>query len=75
MHKGVVMTNEQMQALEAIRAAVFAAQSTGLSKNEICEAAVTGLDCAGPTSGRRPINYHPLAENLDEPKAQGHHKH
>ena len=69
------MTNEQLQALEAVRAAIFAAESTGLSKKEICEAAVAGLDYTEPKGGRPPINYNPLGENPDVPKTQGHHKH
>jgi hypothetical protein len=73
--QGVAMTNEQMHALEAVRAAIFAAESTGLSKKEICEAAVAGLDYAEPKGGRSPINYNPLAPDLHKPNLQGHHKH
>ena len=67
------MTNEQMQALEAVRAAVFAAEASGLSKKEICEAAVAGLDYTEAKGGRPPGNYNPIAECLDEPKSNAQH--
>jgi hypothetical protein len=61
------MTNEQVQALAAVRAAAFAANATGLTKKEICEAAVEGLYSEGK-GGRPPMNYNPVAECLEEPK-------
>jgi hypothetical protein len=67
------MTNEQIHALEAVRAAIFAAETTGLTKKEICEAAVAGLDYSEATGGRPPMNYNPVAECLDEPKGKAQH--
>ncbi len=66
------MTNEQVQALAAVRAAVLAAETTGLSKKEICEAAVAGLDYCVAKGGRPPGNYNPIAECLDEPEGKAH---
>jgi hypothetical protein len=68
------MTNEQLQALEAVRAAVFAAEATGLAKKEICEAAVAGLDYTEPKGGRPPMNYNPITEDLGESKVKGEHE-
>jgi len=68
------MTKEQMQALEAVRAAVFAAETTGLTKKEICEAAVAGLDYSEAQGGRPPMNYNPVADCLDEPKGKAQHE-
>jgi hypothetical protein len=67
------MTNEQMQALEAVRAAVFAAETTGLSKKEICEAAVAGLDYTEAKGGRPPVNYNPIADRPDKQKSKAQH--
>ncbi len=66
------MTNEQVEALAAVRAAVLAAETTGLSKKEICEAAVAGLDYSEAEGGRPPMNYNPIAECLEEPEDKAH---
>ena len=50
--KEVIMTNEQIKALAAVRAAFVAAETTGLSEAEICKAAVDGLDPTEVKSGR-----------------------
>ena len=65
--KGVDMTNEQVQVLAAVRAAAFAAEATGLTNKEICDAAVEGL-YSEAKGGRSPMNYNPVAECLEDPK-------
>jgi hypothetical protein len=67
------MTNEQVRALENVRAAAVAAETTGLTEAEICEAAVTGLVHPEIKGGRPPGNYNPVAECLDKPKAEAQH--
>jgi hypothetical protein len=64
------MTNEQMRALENVRAAAFAAETTGLTAAEICKAVVTGLAHPEVKGGRPPGNYNPVADCLDRPKGQ-----
>ncbi|HWO27934.1 MAG TPA: hypothetical protein VNO32_03965 [Candidatus Acidoferrum sp.] len=48
------MTNEQIKALAAVRAACVAAETTGLTEAEIWKAAVTGLVHPEVKSGRPP---------------------
>jgi len=67
------MTNEQMKALEAVRAAFVAAETTGLTEAEICKAGITGLVHPGVKGGRPPGNYNPIADCLDNPKSKAHH--
>ncbi|HWO29916.1 MAG TPA: hypothetical protein VNO32_14070 [Candidatus Acidoferrum sp.] len=67
------MTNEQMKALEAVRAAFVAAETTGLTEAEICKAAVTGLVHPEVKGGRPPSNYNPIADCLDKPKNKAQH--
>jgi hypothetical protein len=62
------MTNEQMKALEAVRAASVAARTTGLTDIEIYKATATGPSYPEVKSGRRSINYNPMADCLDGPK-------
>lgn len=62
---GVIMTNEQIKALEAVRAASDAARRTGLIDAEINEVTVTGRSYREVQSGRSPINYNPIADYLD----------
>jgi hypothetical protein len=64
------VTNEQMRALENVRAAAVAAETTGLTEAEICEAAATGLVHPEVKSGRPPGNYNPVADCLDAPKGE-----
>jgi hypothetical protein len=64
------VTNEQVRALEDLRAAAVAAETTGLTEVEICEAAVTGLVHREAKGGRPPGNYNPIADCLDTPKGQ-----
>jgi hypothetical protein len=64
------MTNEQMSALENVRAAAVAAETTGLTEAEICEAVVTGLVHPEVKAGRPPGNYNPVADFLDKPKGE-----
>jgi hypothetical protein len=71
--KGVIMTNEQMKALAAVRAAFVAAETTGLTEAEICRAAVTGLVHPEVKSGRPPVNYNPITDCLDKPKNKAQH--
>lgn len=66
--EGVIMTNEQMKALQAVRAASVAARTTGLTDAEINKATATGPRYAEVKSGRRPINYNPIAACLDSHK-------
>lgn len=67
------MTNEQMKALEAVRAVFVAAETTGLSEAEICKAAVTGLVYPGVKGGRPPGNYNPISDCLDKAKNKAQH--
>jgi hypothetical protein len=67
------MTNEQIKALAAVRAAFFPAETTGLTEAEICRAAVTGLVRPEVKSGRPPINYNPMPDGLDKPKNKAQH--
>jgi hypothetical protein len=66
------MTNEQIKALAAVRAAFVAAETTGLTEAAICKAAVTGLVNPEVKGGRTPGNYNPITNWLDKPtgKAQ-----
>jgi hypothetical protein len=68
--KGVIVTNEQMSALENVRAAAVAAETTGLTEAEICDAVVTGLVRPEVKGGRPPGNYNPIADSLDQPKGE-----
>jgi hypothetical protein len=56
------MTNEQIRALEKVRAAAVAAETTGLTEAEICAAVVTGLVHPEVKGGRPPGNYNPVAD-------------
>jgi hypothetical protein len=56
------MTNEQMRALENVRAAAVAAETTGLTQAEICEAVVTRRVHPEVKGGRPPGNYNPVAD-------------
>jgi hypothetical protein len=67
------MTNEQMKALAAVRAAFVAAETTGLTEAEICKAAVTGLVHPEVKSGRAPGNYNPISDGLDKQKGKAQH--
>jgi hypothetical protein len=64
------MTNEQIKALENVRGAAVAAETTGLTEAEICEAAATGLVHPEMKGGRPPGNYNPIADCLDKPKGE-----
>jgi hypothetical protein len=68
------MTNEQIKALAAVRAAFVPAETTGLTEAEICRAAVTGLVRPEVKSGRPPINYNPIYLFLNETKRKAHDK-
>ena len=68
------MTNEQMKALAAVRAAFVAAETAGLTEGEICKAAVTGLVHPEVKGGRPPGNYNPIADFLDETSRKAHDK-
>jgi hypothetical protein len=67
------MTNEQIKALAAVRSAFVAAETTGLTEAEICNAAVTGLTHRETKSGRPPADYNPIADCLDKPKSKAQH--
>jgi hypothetical protein len=69
-----MMTNEQIKALAAVRAAFIAAETTGLTEAEIWNAAVTGLVHPEVKGGRPPSNYNPIADCLDKPKSKAQHK-
>ena len=69
-----MMTNEQIKALAAVRAAFVAAETTGLTEAEIWNAAVTGLVHPEVKGGRPPSNYNPIADCLDKPKSKAQHK-
>jgi hypothetical protein len=64
------VTDEQMSALENVRAAAVAAETTGLTGAEICEAVVTGLVRPDVKAGRPPGNYNPIADSLDKPRGE-----
>lgn len=68
------MTNEQLKALAAVRAAFVAAETTGLTEAEICKAAVTGLVHPEVKGGRRPGNYNPITDCLDKPTGKAQHE-
>ena len=59
-----------MRALEDVRAAAVAAETTGLTEAEICDAVVTGFVHPGVKSGRPPGNYNPIADCLDKPRGE-----
>jgi hypothetical protein len=59
-----------MSALENVRAAAVAAETTGLTEAEICEAVVTGVVRPEVKAGRPPVNYNPIADSLDKPKGE-----
>jgi len=67
------MTNEQIKALAAVRAAFVAAETIGLTEAEICKAAVTGLVPTEVKSGRPPSNYNPIADGPDKQKSKAQH--
>jgi len=71
--KGVVMTNEQIKALAAVRAAFIAAQTTGLTDTEIYKAAATGPSYPEAKSGRPPGNYNPMPDGPDKQKGKAQH--
>jgi hypothetical protein len=68
------MTNEQMKALVAVRAAFVAAETTGLTEAEIWKAAASGLVHPEVKGGRPPSNYNPIADCLDKPKSRAQHE-
>jgi hypothetical protein len=65
-----MMTNEQIKALAAVRAAFMAAETTGLTAAEICKGAVTGLVQPAVKSGRPPGNYNPIADGPDKQRGK-----
>jgi hypothetical protein len=67
------MTNEQIKALAAARAAFVAAETTGLAEAEIWGAAVAGLVHPEAKSGRPPGNYNPIADCPDKPRRKAQH--
>jgi len=67
------MTNEQIKALAAVRAAFVAAETTGLTEAEIYKAAVSGLVHPEVKSGRPPSNYNPIADGPDKGKNKEQH--
>jgi hypothetical protein len=71
--KGVAMTNEQIKALAAVRAAFVAAETTGLTEADIWQTAVTGLVHPEVKGGRPPGNYNPISDGLDKPKSKTQH--
>jgi len=68
------MTNEQIKALEAARAASVAARTTGLTDTVICKAAATGPSYPEAKSGRPPISYNPIYLFLNETRRKAHDK-
>jgi hypothetical protein len=62
--KEVIMTNEQMKAVEAARTASVTVRTTGLTDTEINKATATNTSYPEFKSGRRPINYNPTADYL-----------
>ena len=71
--KGVIVTNEQIKALAAVRAAFVAAETAGLTEAEICEAVVTGLVHLEVKGGRPPGNYNPMPDGPDKQKDRAQH--
>jgi hypothetical protein len=67
------MTNEQIKALAAVRAAFVAAETTGLTEADIWKAAVTGLVHPEVKGGRPPGNYNPMPDGLDKPQNKAQH--
>jgi hypothetical protein len=67
------MTNEQIKALAAVRAAFVAAETTGLTEAEIWKAAVTGLVHPAVKGGRPPGNYNPISDGPDTAKNKAQH--
>jgi hypothetical protein len=67
------MTNEQMKAPKAVRAAFAAAETTGLTETDIWKAAVTGLVHPEVKGGRPPGNYNPMPDGLDKPRRKAQH--
>jgi hypothetical protein len=67
------MTNEQIKALAAVRAAFVAAETTGLTEAEIYKAVVTGLVHPEVKSGRPPGNYNPMPDGPDKQKGKAQH--
>jgi hypothetical protein len=70
---GFTMTNEQIKARAAVRAAFVAAETTGLTEADIWQAAVTGLVHSEVKGGQPPGNYNPISDGLDKPKNKAHH--
>jgi hypothetical protein len=68
------MTNEQIKALAAVRAAFVAAETTGLTEAEICKEAVTGLVHPEVKGGRPPGNYNPISDGPNKPKSTAQRK-
>ncbi len=68
------MTNEQIKALGAVRAASVAARTTDLTDTEIYKAAATGPSYPEAKSGRPPINYDPIYLFPNETKRKAHDK-
>jgi hypothetical protein len=66
------MTNEQIQALEAVPAASVAARTTGLINTEIYKAGATGPSYPEAKSGRPPINYNPIDLFLNGTRRKAH---
>ena len=62
------MTNKQIKALAAVRAAFIGAELTGLTEAEIFKAAANGLVPPEVKGGRPPGNYNPVDAGLDTPK-------
>jgi hypothetical protein len=67
------MTNDQIKALAAVRAAFVAAETAGLTEAGIYKAAVSGHVCPEVKSGRPPGNYNPIADCLDKPRSKAQH--
>ena len=67
------MTNDQVKALAAVRAAFVAAETTGLTEADIWKAAVIGLVHPEVKSGRPPGNYNPISDGLDKQKGKAQH--
>jgi hypothetical protein len=66
------MTNEQMKALANVRAAVVAAETTGLTGLEI-KVAVTDVVHPEVKGGRPPGNYNPMPGGPDKQKSKAQH--
>ncbi len=66
------MTNEQIKALANVRAAVVAAETTGLTDLEI-KAAVTGVVHPEVKGGRPPGNYNPMPDGPAKQKGKAQH--